>query len=237
MGHEAWAVIRLRESPTVTLVGGPLSHLEKLARHPAGGGRARGRAALRPAGRGAVPPGRRARVRRPRRRHPAGRGRHRRPSARSRWTSCSPRCPTRRSPSRTTGGFETCDEDYAARGRADHPRRDRQRRGRQPRRRPALPRAAARLGPRQGADRAAPAADQRARRLLDLLLLDRRPVPDRRLARAARQRARRRRADEPDLRHLPAARPRARPSARPGCWSSSPTRRRSSSSSWSSTRS
>ncbi len=30
MGHEAWAVIRLRESPTVTLVGGDLSRLEKL---------------------------------------------------------------------------------------------------------------------------------------------------------------------------------------------------------------
>ncbi len=30
MGHEAWAVIRLRESETVTLVGGSLSHLEKL---------------------------------------------------------------------------------------------------------------------------------------------------------------------------------------------------------------
>src|SRR6478609_11378248 len=30
LGHEAWAVIRLRESPTVTLVGGPLSRLEKL---------------------------------------------------------------------------------------------------------------------------------------------------------------------------------------------------------------
>ena len=30
LGHEAWAVIRLRESPTVTLVGGPLSHLDKL---------------------------------------------------------------------------------------------------------------------------------------------------------------------------------------------------------------
>jgi phenazine biosynthesis protein phzE len=34
MGHEAWAVIRLRESPTVTLVGGPLTRLEKLADIP-----------------------------------------------------------------------------------------------------------------------------------------------------------------------------------------------------------
>jgi phenazine biosynthesis protein phzE len=34
MGHEAWAVIRLRESQTVTLVGGALSRLEKLADIP-----------------------------------------------------------------------------------------------------------------------------------------------------------------------------------------------------------
>ncbi len=33
-GHEAWAVIRLRESPTVTLVGGSLDHLERLADIP-----------------------------------------------------------------------------------------------------------------------------------------------------------------------------------------------------------
>src|SRR3954451_16723421 len=34
MGHEAWAVIRLRDSPTVTLVGGALSRLERLADIP-----------------------------------------------------------------------------------------------------------------------------------------------------------------------------------------------------------
>jgi phenazine biosynthesis protein phzE len=34
LGHEAWAVIRLRESPTVTLVGGSLDRLEKLADIP-----------------------------------------------------------------------------------------------------------------------------------------------------------------------------------------------------------
>lgn len=34
LGHEAWAVVRLRESPTVTLVGGSLSHLEKLGDIP-----------------------------------------------------------------------------------------------------------------------------------------------------------------------------------------------------------
>src|SRR5680860_511885 len=34
MGQEAWAVIRLRESPTVTMVGGSLTHLENLADIP-----------------------------------------------------------------------------------------------------------------------------------------------------------------------------------------------------------
>ena len=34
VGHEAWAVIRLRDSPTVTLVGGRLSHLAKLGDIP-----------------------------------------------------------------------------------------------------------------------------------------------------------------------------------------------------------
>jgi phenazine biosynthesis protein phzE len=34
LGHEAWAVIRLRESPTVTLVGGALDRLEKLGDIP-----------------------------------------------------------------------------------------------------------------------------------------------------------------------------------------------------------
>lgn len=33
-GHEAWAVIRLRDSATVTLVGGPVSHLERLVDVP-----------------------------------------------------------------------------------------------------------------------------------------------------------------------------------------------------------
>ena len=33
-GHQAWAVIRLRESPTVTLVGGTMNHLERLADIP-----------------------------------------------------------------------------------------------------------------------------------------------------------------------------------------------------------
>ncbi len=34
LGHEAWAVIRLRDSPTVTLVGGAVSHLDRLADIP-----------------------------------------------------------------------------------------------------------------------------------------------------------------------------------------------------------
>ncbi len=55
---------------------------------------------------------------------------------------------------------------------------------------------------------------------------------------AARVGAGRGRPDEPDQRHLPAqGAHRPRSSARSGCWSSWPTRRRSTSSSWSSTRS
>ena len=53
------------------------------------------------------------------------------------------------------------------------------------------------------AHRLPPAAGARARGLLDLLLLHRRPVPDRRQPRAARLVRGRRRPDEPDLRHLP----------------------------------
>ena len=34
LGHQAWAVVRLRESPTVTLVGGSLDRLERLADIP-----------------------------------------------------------------------------------------------------------------------------------------------------------------------------------------------------------
>ena len=80
------------------------------------------------------------------------------------------------------------------------------------------------------------AARARARRLLDLPLLHRRPLPRRRQPGAARLRPRRRRPDEPDQRHLPDPRRAARASRR-GCSTSSPTRRRSTSSSWSSTKS
>ena len=101
--------------------------------------------------------------------------------------------------------------------RGDHPRRDRAGRGRQPRHRAALPRGGRRLGRRQGADRLPPAARARARRLLDLRLLHRGPVPDRRQPGAARRPRWRGRAatsdvaDEPDQRHLPAP---ARPAGR-----------------------
>ena len=53
------------------------------------------------------------------------------------------------------------------------------------------------------AQRAEAAARARARRLLDLPVLHRRPLPDRRQPRAARHDPRRRRPDEPDQRHLP----------------------------------
>ena len=90
---------------------------------------------------------------------------------------------------------------------------------------------------RQGADRLPSAARARTRRVLDVPGLHRRPVPGRREPGAARQRAGRRGPDEPDQRHVPRRRIGDPASARRGCWSSSPTRRRSTSSSWSSTRS
>ena len=121
--------------------------------------------------------------------------------------------------------------------RGDHPRRDRAGRGRQPRHRPALPRDRRGLGRRQGADRAQAAARARARRLLDLPLLHRRPLPGRRQPGAARLDPRRRRPDEPDQRHLPAAHRAEAPTWPASCSTSCTTRRRSTSSSWSSTRS
>ena len=210
MGHEAWAVIRLRESPTVTLVGGSLDRLEKLADIPLEEGKPEeGRRFDRLV---AVPF--RQVTERGFQAHDDGA-----PLAVVDIESerevpleeLIAALPDEEVVLRGRGRLRDLRRRLRRRGRADHPRRDRQRRGRQPRGRPALPRAAARLGHREGTDRAPPVADQRARRLLDLLLLDRRPVPDRCLAGAARQRARRGRADEPDLRHLPAARPDHRP--------------------------
>ena len=134
------------------------------------------------------------------------------------------------------GGFETDDATYGELVDAIITRRDRPGRGRQPRHRPALPRDRLRLGRRQGADHLPPAARARARRLLDLPLLHRRPLPDRGQPGAPRLHPRRRRPDEPDQRHLPDPAATAR-SSRAGSSTSSPTRRRSTSSSWSSTRS
>ena len=70
-------------------------------------------------------------------------------------------------------------------------------------------------GAGDGAERLPAAAGARARRLLDLRLLHRRPLPRRRHPRAAREHARRRRADEPHQRHLPAAHRRPDAATRP----------------------
>ena len=126
-----------------------------------------------------------------------------RPSTRCRSTTCSPRCPTSPSSSADRGGFDTDDASYGK--VVDQIIRDE-------------------IGQGEGAnlvigrhyravvadwdaDRALTvypaAARARARRLLDVLLLHRRPLPDRREPGAPRQRPRRRRPDEPDLRHLP----------------------------------
>ena len=137
------------------------------------------------------------------------------------------------------GGFETDDEEYGKLVEAIITRRDRPGRGRQPGHRPPLPRHRRRLGRRQGAHRLQAAARARARRVLDLRLLHRRPLPDRRQPGAARHDPRRRRPDEPDQRHLPDPRD---ADGGPGLKRAAPrlpraTRRRSTSSSWSSTRS
>ena len=204
-GHEAWAVIRLRDAATVTLVGGARSVVERLLDVPLEEGVPDGRPALRPAGRDPVPAGRRARLRGARRRHPAGRRRHRARAEVAARASCSRRCPTTAIEFADRGGFDTDDEEYGDAGRGDHPRRDRPGRGRQPRR------SAGTTAPRSPTGAPAKALTvfrrllrARARRLLDLLLLHRRPVPRRRQPRAARLGARRRRPDEPDQRHLPA---------------------------------
>ena len=197
----------------------------------------RRRRQVRPAARRPVPAGRRARLRGPRRRRAADRRRHRHSRPRCRSTALLAALPDEPVEFADRGGFETSDEEYAGVvrriiddeigngeganlvvGRHYRAQLDG-------------------VGSGAGADGAAAAARARARRLLDLLLLHRRALPRRRQPRAARLRARRRRPDEPDQRHLPARGVSRRPSARRGCWSSSPTRRRSTSSSWSSTRS
>ena len=107
-------MIRLRDSPTVTLVGGSLSQLERLADIPLEEGVPAGGTEVRPAGRRTVPAGHRAGLRGPRRRHAAG-GRRHRDRAGGPARRAGRRAPRRRrSPSTDEGGFETSDEDYAA---------------------------------------------------------------------------------------------------------------------------
>ena len=206
-------------------------------RRPPRAGPSRGRPHRRPAARHPVPSGRGARVRGARRRDAAGRRRRRERARvlgrRGRGGDRRRRRDLRR-PRRVRHRRRRVRQ--ARRGR--HRRRDRAGRGREPGDRPALPRHRRRLGPRQGAGRLQAAARARARRVLDLRLLHRRPLPHRRQPRAARHRARRRRPDEPDQRHLPAPRPDGdRATSSRASSTSSRTRRRSTSSSWSSTRS
>ena len=219
-GHEAWAVIRLRESPTVTLVGGSLDRLERLADIPLeDGAPEEGRRFDRLV---AVPF-----------RQVTERGflAHDDGAPLAVVDIESERevpledlleaLPDEEVAFEDEGGFETSDDDYA--GVVARIIRDE-------------------IGNGEGANlvvgrhyraqlrdwNTAKALTVLRRlltsergRLLDLLLLDRRPVPDRRLPGAARQRARRGRADEPDLRHLPAARPdhRTHPGWQPPTWS------------------
>ena len=111
-GHEAWAVIRLRDSATVTLVGGSRSEVARLLDVPLEEGVPAAGPSVRPAARDPVPAGARARLRGPRRRRPAGRRRHRdrargpgRRAARRaarRARSSSPTAAASRPPTRTT---------------------------------------------------------------------------------------------------------------------------------------
>ena len=238
-GHEAWAVIRLRDSPHRHAGRRVADPVREARRHPARGGRARRGPQVRPAGR-------------------------RTRSARSPSAGSSPTTTAPRWPSSTIGATERevpLDELVAA--LPDEPRRPSRTRAAS---RPATrttPRVVERIirdeiGNGEGANlvigrhyRAQLADWDPTRRSPscagcstsergaywtycfwtgDRFLIGASPG-------AARQRARRRRADEPDLRHLPAARRRRRRERKRGCWSSSPTRRRSTSSSWWSTRS
>ena len=206
LGHEAWAVVRLRDSATVTLVGGTRSEVERLTDVPLTEG-------VPTAGRRfdrlvAIPF--RQVTERGFEAHDDGTPltvveiEHETEVALADLLAALPDEPVTFA---DRGGFDTTDEEYGVVVDAIIGERDRQRRGRQPRRRPALPGAARGMGRGQGADRPAEAARARARRVLDLLLLHRRPLPRRRQPRAARVGARRRRPDEPDQRHVPAQGP------------------------------
>ena len=237
--HEAWAIIRRStragDRDTVGLVGGTRSVVESLLDVPLETGRPRGRPHRRPAAGDPVPPGARARLRGPRRRHSARR-RRRRERARVHGRRGGRGDRRHRGDLRRPRRLRDRRRRVRQARRGRHRRRDRPGRGRQPGDRPPLPRHRRRLGSRQGARGLQAAARARARRLLDLPVLHRRPLPDRRQPRAARHGARRRRADEPDQRHLPPAEATADLKATSPATSCT-TRRRSTSSSWSSTRS
>ena len=127
-----------------------------------------------------------------------------RPSWSSRSRTSSRRSTTRGSSSPTAGGFDTGDEEYGklveaiiqdeiGQGEGANLVIGRHYRA-----------TVADWGADKALTRAQAAARARARRLLDLPLLHRRPLPDRRQPGAARHHPRRRRPDEPDQRHLPA---------------------------------
>ena len=238
VAQPAWAAIRLRDSATVTLVGGASAEVRAAGRRAARGGRPEQRPPVRPAARDAVPAGGRARVRGARRRHPAGRRRHRARGGGPARRRCSTALP-----------------DDADRVRRPRRLRDHRRGLRRPSSTgsSATRSATARAPTSSSAATTAPGcadwdADQALtvfRRLLeqergaywtfcfftgDRFLIG--ACPERHVS-----------VHGGDVRMNPISgtfRLRGsgrRPSARPGCWSSSPTRRRSTSSSWSSTRS
>ncbi len=240
-GHEAWAIIRRStragDRDTVGLVGGKRRVVESLLDVPLESG-APAEAATSPTGCWRCRSGRCASA--GSRRTTTGR--------RSWWSTSRPSWSSRSRRSSTAiddtgvefadrGGFDTDDEEYGklveaiihdeiGQGEGANLVIGRHYRA-----------TVADWGRRQGADRAQAAARARARRLLDLPLLHRRPLPDRRQPGAARLDPRRRRPDEPDQRHLPAAHRARAPTWPASCSSSCTTRRRSTSSSWSSTRS
>ena len=208
--HEAWAIIRRStrtgDRDTVGVVGGRRWVAESLLDVPLEHGPPPAGAPVRPAGRRPVPAGRRARLRGPRRRHAAGGGRRRdrarvhrrrrprrdRGRGRSRSPTAAASSPTTTTTPRSSSAII---KDEIGQGEGANLVIGRHFRA-----------VLADWGADAGARRVPPAAGARARRVLDLPVLHRRPLPDRRQPGAARQRARRRRADEPDQRHLPGAR-------------------------------
>ena len=207
------------------------------ARRTARGGRARGRPHRRPAAGDPVPAGARARLRGARRRHAAGRGRRRDRAGVLGRRGRSTAIDDTGVEFADRGGFETDDEEYGKLVEAIIRDEIGQGEGANL----VIGRHYRATVADWGADKALTvlqaAARARARRLLDLRLLHRRPLPDRRQPGAARLDPRRRRPDEPDQRHLPDARASRAPTWPASCSTSCTTRRRSTSSSWSSTKS